>query len=56
MFRENRFTEIEFAVPSWNTVDLHQIDLYDRGALDNDHPSVDAHKSMAEDIYNIIKA
>ena len=56
LFRENRFTEIAFETPSWNTVDLHQIDLYDNGALDNDHPSVDAHKSMAEDIYNIIKA
>jgi lysophospholipase L1-like esterase len=55
-FSENKFTEIEFTVPSWNTVDLHQIDTYDKGALDNDHPSVAAHKSMAEDIYNIIKA
>jgi lysophospholipase L1-like esterase len=55
-FSENKHTEIKFAVPSWNTVDLHQIDLYDHGALDNDHPSVDAHKKMAEDIYNIIKA
>ena len=55
-FIENRYTETAFAVPSWNTVDLHQIDTYDKGALDNDHPSVDAHKKMAEDIYNIIKA
>jgi len=55
-FSENKHTEIEFAVPSWNTVDLHQIQLYDTRALDNDHPGVDAHKKMAEDIYNIIKA
>ena len=56
IWRKNRHTEIEFAVPSWNTVDLHQIDTYDKGALDNDHPSVDAHKRMAQDIYNIIEA
>jgi len=55
-FRENRYTEVAFAIPNWNTVDLHQIDTYDQNALDNDHPSVDAHKKMAEDIYNIIKA
>lgn len=55
-FKENNYTETAFAIPNWNTVDLHQIDTYDKGALDNDHPSVDAHKKMAEDIYNIIKA
>jgi hypothetical protein len=38
----------------WNTVDLHHQKLYDNAALDNEHPSVDAHKKIAEDIYKII--
>ena len=45
-------TKVE--IPNWNTVNLHSQTLYDKNAADGSHPSVKAHKKIAQDIFNFI--
>ena len=42
-------------IPNWNTVNIHSQTLYDKNAADGSHPSMKAHKKIAQDIFNFIK-